>query len=180
LHRRSFLKSLAGFALVFAAAGPVEAFAKESSSSHTLSLYNTHTKEHLTIKCMENGRVIESAAKKLDHFMRCHYNGKVHTIDRDLYKLMCRMDNKFGGNNTLQVISGYRSPEYNAILASRSNGVARHSLHMKGMAVDFRIPGVGMKKLYREVRGMESGGAGIYRQFVHMDTGRVRHWGKYA
>jgi len=129
---------------------------------------------------MENGRVIESAAKKLDRFLRCHYNGKVHKIDRGLIKLMCRMDKKFGGNNTLQIISGYRSPEYNAILAKRSSGVASKSLHLKGMAVDFRIPGISMKELYRGVRAMKEGGAGIYSDFVHMDTGRVRFWGKTA
>jgi len=179
LLRRDFLKILAGSALAVAVSSPLEALAKEPAS-HTLRLYNTHTNEHLTLTCMENGRVIESAAKKLDRFLRCHYNGKVHKIDRGLIKLMCRMDKKFGGNNTLQIISGYRSPEYNAILAKRSSGVASKSLHLKGMAVDFRIPGISMKELYRGVRAMKEGGAGIYSDFVHMDTGRVRFWGKTA
>jgi uncharacterized protein YcbK (DUF882 family) len=180
LHRRNFLKSLAGFALAVAASGSVEAFAKESASSHTLRLYNTHTNEHLAVTCMEDGRVIESAAKKIDNFLRCHYNGKTCKIDRDLIKLMCRIDKKFGSSNTLQIISGYRSPEYNAVLARRSSGVAKKSLHLKGMALDFKIPGVSMKKLYSEVRSLQSGGAGVYRDFVHMDTGRVRFWGKSA
>jgi len=39
------------------------------------------------------------------------------------------------------VISGYRSPQTNEQLRERSSGVARHSLHLEGRAIDVRSPG---------------------------------------
>lgn len=101
-------------------------------------------------------------------------------MDPRLFDLLSQVDTAFGGGNTIHVVSGYRSPEYNAILASRSSSVAKKSLHMQGLALDFRIPGVGMKELFRRVRGLNAGGAGYYRNFVHMDTGSVRTWGRSA
>ncbi len=109
--------------------------------------------------------------------MRCHYNDRVHKMDPALFDLLSRVDTAFGGGNTIHIVSGYRSPEYNAILASRSSGVAKKSLHMQGLALDFRIPGISMRELFRRVRGLRAGGAGLYKEFVHMDTGRVRTWG---
>jgi len=124
----------------------------------------------------EDGYIAESL-DKLNHFMRCHYNNKVHEMDPALFDMLSRIDAAYGGNNTMHIVSGYRSPEYNAILASRSSSVAKKSLHMKGLAVDFRIPGVKMRSLFGKVRSLHAGGAGSYRNFVHMDTGRVRTWG---
>ena len=37
---------------------------------------------------------------------------------------------------TFEVISGYRSPRTNALLHERSSGVATHSIHLQGRALD--------------------------------------------
>jgi uncharacterized protein YcbK (DUF882 family) len=177
MDRRGFLKAALALTLYL---GPVEALAKESESRSTLRLYNTHTEEYLTVTYRDEKGYIPQALEKLNNLMRCHYNNKVRKMDPELFDLLSRVDNAFGGGNTIHVVSGYRSPEYNAILASRSSGVAKKSLHMKGLAVDFRLPGVRMRDLFRKVRGLHAGGAGYYRNFVHMDTGRVRTWGKSA
>ena len=168
---------------MFAAAlllGALEVPARADEDSPTLRMYNTHTDENLTVTYRDGQGYIPDAMEKIDHFLRCHYNNEVHRMEPSLMDLLSRVDKAYGGGNTIHVISGYRSPEYNAILASNSKGVAPKSLHTKGMAIDFRIPGVTMGRLYHTVRSLMSGGAGIYTEFVHMDVGRVRTWGTGA
>ena len=57
-------------------------------------------------------------------------------------------------------------------------GVASHSLHMDGKAIDIRIPGVRLDNLRAAARSLKLGGVGYYpsSNFVHVDTGRVRFW----
>ncbi len=77
-----------------------------------------------------------------------------------------------------QVISGYRSPQTNAMLHERSGEVATKSLHMQGMAIDVRIEGVALDHLHNAALDLGRGGVGFYptSNFVHMDVGRVRQW----
>ena len=83
-----------------------------------------------------------------------------------------------GSNAPFQVISGYRSPQTNAKLAAASRGVANRSLHMDGMAIDIRMPGVDLQHLHKAAKALGAGGIGYYAQsnFVHVDVGRVRSW----
>ncbi len=76
------------------------------------------------------------------------------------------------------MISGYRSPQTNAMLHERSSGVASQSLHMEGRAIDVRLTQVDCADLADKALGMQRGGVGYYRQsdFVHLDTGRFRTW----
>ena len=76
------------------------------------------------------------------------------------------------------MISGYRSAATNAWLASQSEGVARHSLHMEGMAADINVQGRSLTLLQIVALAMRGGGVGYYPRsdFVHVDTGRVRRW----
>jgi uncharacterized protein YcbK (DUF882 family) len=78
----------------------------------------------------------------------------------------------------VQVISGYRSPASNAALNARSSGVATRSLHMQGMAMDIRVPGVELGQVRKAALALGRGGVGYYPQshFVHVDVGRVRQW----
>ena len=77
-----------------------------------------------------------------------------------------------------QIISGYRSPATNAMLHEQSEGVATHSLHMDGKAIDIRVQGVDLARLRDGAIGLQRGGVGFYpaSDFVHVDTGRVRRW----
>ncbi|MDT9086558.1 YcbK family protein, partial [Escherichia coli] len=71
-----------------------------------------------------------------------------------------------------------RSPRTNALLHERSGGVATHSLHMEGKAIDIRVPGVRLASLRDAALGLSLGGVGYYpsSDFVHVDVGRVRRW----
>ena len=95
---------------------------------------------------------------------------------------MATLTDRLETRETVHVISGYRSPETNAALHARSRGVAAHSLHMDGMAMDIRIPGVPLARLRDAALSLQRGGVGFYpgSDFVHVDVGRVRRWGGAA
>ena len=61
---------------------------------------------------------------------------------------------------------------------TRGGGVASHSLHMEGKAIDIRLPGVPLAELRDAALSLQAGGVGYYsrEQFVHVDTGRIRRW----
>jgi uncharacterized protein YcbK (DUF882 family) len=99
-------------------------------------------------------------------------------MDPQLLVLLDKVSAQFGSQNVLHVISGYRSPESNARMHEHSSGVAKHSLHMEGKAIDVRIPGQDLAKLHKVAMAAQGGGVGYYpdSQFVHMDVGRIRYW----
>ena len=78
----------------------------------------------------------------------------------------------------MHVISGYRSPKFNAHLRKKGHEVAESSYHMTGAALDFRIPGVATPGLTSELEHTHDGGVGRYSHsnFVHLDTGPRRRW----
>jgi uncharacterized protein YcbK (DUF882 family) len=83
-----------------------------------------------------------------------------------------------GANRRFEVISAYRSPAPNAMLASASGGVARKSLHVSGKAIDIRVSGIRLAALRDASKSLKGGGVGYYARsrFVHVDVGRVRYW----
>ena len=83
-----------------------------------------------------------------------------------------------GSRAPFEVISGYRSPATNASLRAKSGGVAVHSLHLEGRAIDIRLADVSLADLRDAAISLQAGGVGFYPQsrFVHVDTGRVRRW----
>ena len=97
----------------------------------------------------------------------------------DLLDLMYAMQLKLDTSEELNIISGYRSPQTNASLRAKSKGVAKRSYHMKGMAVDIRVPNRNVGKVYDAAMDLRVGGVGYYPRsdFVHIDVGPVRRWG---
>ncbi|WP_224982685.1 YcbK family protein [Geomonas agri] len=181
LCRRMFLKSSAFFAATVL--GAKSAFAKFMEGSGApegkLSLYNVNCKERLTVTYRNNmGEYCEDALQALNWIFRCHNTNETTTMDLRVLEYLNRLDNSLGGNNEIHIISGYRSPEYNARLRSRSGGVAKDSLHMKGMAIDLAIPRVGLDRIRHTAIALAAGGVGYYPQsgFVHIDSGLFRTW----
>ena len=176
-QRRSFLKSSVVLASVIGMPALAKA-AQPAPAERTLRLYNTHTGESLRSVFWAEGQFIPDALKDINKLLRDHRNDKIAEMDPKLIVLLNDVSDKFGDNQVLHIISGYRSPESNAKLAAASNGVARHSMHMEGKAIDIRMPGKDLAQLHKAAMAMKSGGVGYYpdSQFVHMDTGRVRYW----
>lgn len=144
-----------------------------------LALVHTHTGERLSLAFAVDEHYVPSALGALDRFLRDHYSGSVGRIDPLLFDLLHRVHRALGADGPFEVISGYRDATTNAVLCeTRAGGVARHSLHMEGRAIDVRLPGVALADLRDAARALRAGGVGFYLRdrFVHLDTGRVRAW----
>jgi len=149
-----------------------------ASGQRKISLDNTHTGETLTTVYWQKGDYIDGALQEVDYIMRDFRTGDVHPIDPRLLDLLNGLHRKVGSRKPYQIVSGYRSPETNAELAEHSDGVAKRSLHMQGMAMDLRLGDVRLKTLRKAAVSLEAGGVGYYpnSNFIHVDVGRVRTW----
>jgi uncharacterized protein YcbK (DUF882 family) len=149
-----------------------------ATAARSLSLLNLHTGETLKSTFFENGGYVPGALAAMDHLLRDFRTGDVHPIAPALLDLVTTLTARLETDQAVHVISGYRSPKTNAALHERSDGVATHSLHMDGMAMDIRIPGVELAHLRDAALSLQSGGVGFYpgSDFVHVDVGRIRRW----
>jgi uncharacterized protein YcbK (DUF882 family) len=152
--------------------------AAEQSEAREASFYNTHTGESLTALYWEGGHYLAPRLTEINYVLRDFRTGDVHTIDPNLVDLVRRLCLAMAYDGPVHVISGYRSPKTNAMLASRSSKVAKNSYHMKGMAIDLRLPGRRLEDVRAAAMSLRGGGVGFYPepQFVHLDTGPVRAW----
>lgn len=148
------------------------------SAPRTLSFYNLHTGEKLNTVYYEGGQYVPGALHEVDYFFRDFRANEVKPIDPRLLDLLHSIHQSLKTSEPFNLISGYRSPATNAMLASRSEGVARHSMHIEGRAADINVPNRQLSILQRVALALRFGGVGYYPQsdFVHVDTGRVRQW----
>src|SRR5579883_2538876 len=171
--RRRFLTT-AGAALLTTLATPAIA-SLPRRHARSLALDNLHTGETLRVDYWVNGRYQPDALGAVDHVLRDFRTGEVHRIDPALLDLLDALKRRLGTRAPYQVISGYRSPQTNAMLREMSGGVAANSLHIQGMAIDIRVPGRALSHVHHAAVSLRSGGVGYYPHsgFVHVDVGRV-------
>lgn len=143
-----------------------------------LSFRNLHTGECLTANYWAGGHHLAGPCRRIDHLLRDFRTGEVKMMSRHLLDVLFALKQRLGTEAPFEVISGYRSPKTNARLFKAGHGVARHSLHMRGLAIDIRVPDVALKRLRREAVSLKAGGVGYYPRsdFIHVDVGRVRYW----
>lgn len=177
--RRTFLRR----ATKLIALGGLSQLARSAAASlanaRALSFSHTHTGEQLSLVYAIGNDYVPASLTTLNHFLRDHYSGEVGVLDPRLFDLLFRVQRELGNGNPFEVISGYRSPQTNSMLRhTRGGGVAKHSLHMDGKAIDLRIAGTSLADLRDAAISLHEGGVGYYEsaQFVHIDTGRFRTW----
>jgi len=167
--------------LLFLGGTPAYSMINETSrsSEEQLTLYNIHNKETLSVTFRTpSGEYDPEALKAINQIMRCHYTEEVAEIDTRVIEYLNSVDNALGGGNEIHIISGYRSPTYNKLLLRTGHHVAKHSLHMKGKAIDIAIPHIRTKKIRHVALKLARGGVGYYPRngFVHIDSGSFRTW----
>ncbi|MCK6449498.1 MAG: DUF882 domain-containing protein [Alphaproteobacteria bacterium] len=150
----------------------------EAAQTRSVSFESLHTGERLRTVYWADGDYVPGALSRVDWVLRDHRSNLSHPIDPRLLDLLDRLRRALDTHEPYQVISGYRSPATNSMLASASTGVARNSLHTRGVAIDIRVPGVSLARLRDAARSLAAGGVGYYARsdFVHVDIGRVRAW----
>ena len=178
IARRRFLQGSAGLAAVGLLPLPQPAQAS-ALAERALSLVHTHTRERIELVYAVADTYVDNALGSLNRFLRDHYSGDVGRIDPRLFDLLHQVRQLVGSDRPYEVISGYRCPATNSTLRNtRGGGVAQHSLHMEGRAIDVRLPGIALADLRDAAVSLKAGGVGFYagQQFIHIDTGRVRQW----
>lgn len=184
LDRRSLLRAGLGLAAAASAGGTL--FASEEAEAaalrappRVLSLVNLHTGERVSAEYWAKGRYVRDAMRAINHLLRDHRNNAVHPIDPKLLDLVHNLSRKIGRKGAIEIVSGYRSPESNAMLREADQrGVAQNSYHTRGMAIDLRVPKMSTRQLQRAALSLRGGGVGYYpdSNFVHVDVGPLRHW----
>jgi uncharacterized protein YcbK (DUF882 family) len=156
---------------------PAGAFAA-SFEPRRVALHNLHTGESLNAVYWDNGAYVPDAVDALNKVLRDFRTGDVHFMEPGLYDILDAISAKVETRAPFQIISGYRSPKTNSMLHAKSSGVAEHSLHMDGKAMDIRLDGVALTDVHKAALSLGRGGVGLYptSNFVHVDVGKVRTW----
>ncbi|WFR98826.1 DUF882 domain-containing protein [Rhizobium tumorigenes] len=152
------------------------------AATQTLKLYFVHTGEKASITFKRNGIYDPRGLAQVNRFLRDWRKNEPAKMDPELLDLIWEVHKRSGSRDYIHIVSGYRSPDTNNMLRSRSanTGVAKRSQHTLGKAMDFYIPGVNLSTLRAIGMQMQIGGVGFYptsgSPFVHMDVGNVRAW----
>ncbi|MBZ5698395.1 MAG: DUF882 domain-containing protein [Acidobacteriia bacterium] len=153
--------------------------AEAPAREYELRLFHTHTGERIDIVYRRGDVYFPDAINRLDQFLRDSRTGDVHQFDARLFDLLHDLTASLGHAGTeIDIICGFRTPWSNGFLRRTTSGVASHSLHMEGEAIDIRIPGISTAELRDAALALHRGGVGFYPKsgFVHVDVGRVRRW----
>ena len=161
--------------------GAVSGELPDAGKQYKLRLSNLHTGENLDVVYRIGNVYVPEALEKLDYFLRDHNTQDVVRYEPKEFDVLHALLSRLGrSNGFIDVVCGYRTPETNEALrhASARTGVAEHSQHMEGHAIDLRVPGVATARLRNAALSLHAGGVGYYpvSQFVHVDVGPVREW----
>ena len=150
----------------------------DAKSRRWIELKSLHTGEVLKVSFDREADPGPADLAKLQHLLRDYRVNEEHTMDSALFGLLSDLAEATGHEARYEVISGYRSPRTNAKLHAEGHGVAEHSLHMEGRAIDVRLLGCDLETFRDAALKAARGGVGYYpsSNFVHVDTGRVRTW----
>lgn len=184
----SWLRRLGGSAAALAAAaaslvllgtnGLQDAIA--NGDTRSITILHTHTKESATVTFRRDGVYVREGLDKLNHLLRDWRQDEKTNMDPRLFDIVWQVHREVGSSEPIHVVSAYRSPMTNSMLRRRSRGVAKHSQHMLGKAMDFYLPDADMARVRAVAMRLQHGGVGFYpgafNPFVHLDSGSVRSW----
>lgn len=173
---------LGAFAATVVAAAPTYSraagFLRNAGDIRRLQMYNGRSGESIDVIYWVEGDYIPDALKEISYFMRDLRQDKTKTIDSRTMDIMAAAHRVLDVSEPYTLLSGYRTAETNAMLRSRSKGVASNSLHVKGQAADLRLANRSVNQMYNAATSLNAGGVGRYSgsNFVHMDCGPIRTW----
>lgn len=180
INRRALLGAFAATAV---AAAPTYSKAagllRGGGDIRRLQMYSGRTGERIDMIYWIEGNYIKDSINEINHFMRDWRTNDVKQIDTRTIDIMAAAHNLMNCDEPYMLVSGYRSPKTNAMLRSRSSGVAKNSRHLKGEAADLSLKSRSVGQMARAAAACRGGGVGRYSRsnFVHMDCGPVRSWG---
>jgi uncharacterized protein YcbK (DUF882 family) len=175
------LALVAGVALyAFARAPQSTEPALADGETRTLTFVNHHTNESGSFTFRRYGAYDQAELDKLNWFMRDWRLNEQIKMDPRLFDILWEVYRGGGSAEPIDVLSGYRSPQTNALLRRRSRQVAEHSQHMQGKAIDAHFQDIATAAIRDVAMRAQGGGVGFYpigsTPWVHVDSGAVRYW----
>ena len=151
-----------------------------NGDTRTIVLSSGHTNESGSFTYMVDGVYDQATLDKLNWFLRDWRLNEPTKMDPKLFDIVWEVYRESGSKQPIDVLSGYRSPQTNAMLRRRSRQVAKYSQHMEGKAMDAHFQDVDTATIRDIAMRMEAGGVGFYptgyTPWVHIDSGDVRYW----
>ena len=181
ITRRALLGAFAATAVTAAPTfSSAAGFLRGGGDVRRIRMYSGRTGERIDTIYWIEGKYVGEAVKEINHFMRDWRTDGVKQMDLRTIDIMAAAHNMMDVDEPYLLLSGYRSPQTNAMLRSRSRGVAKNSLHVKGQAADLRLSTRSVSQMAKAAAACKGGGVGKYSRsnFVHMDCGVVRTWGR--
>lgn len=181
LSRRALLGAFAATTLVAAPTlSKAAGFLRGAGDIRRIRMYSGRTGESIDTIYWIEGKYIKDALREINYFMRDWRTDATKSMDARTVDIMAAAHNLLDVHEPYMLLSGYRSPQTNAMLRRRSRGVAKNSLHMRGQAADLRLKSRSVNQMFSAAKACSAGGVGRYSSsnFVHMDCGVVRSWGR--
>ena len=178
MTRLALLFVLMGISLQLSATAPTITTSQWHGDGR-MRIFNYHLDEFAEIQFRDGNKELEDGVAAIRHLLRSRDNGEVSPIAIRLIDLLDHLQDHFEAD-TIEIISGYRSPALNKQLQREGHAVSPVSLHVKGQATDIHIDEIREETLRDYLQGLKGGGVGYYgpMDFVHVDLGPVRKWGQ--
>ena len=175
MDRRLFL-ALAGGLLASPWAAPAAPAAPVPPRLHRLRLVNANTGETFNAPYRDDRGPLAPAMDELSVFLRDHHSGARIAMDVGVLDFLAAVMDAVGASHAT-ILSAYRTPATNRMLARTTFGVADNSQHLYGRALDIRLD-TRLDDAMTAARAMQRGGVGWYPHsgFIHLDSGPVRNW----
>ena len=179
LSRRALMRAFAATTVTAAPVfGHAAGFLRGAGDVRRISMRNQRTSEVIDMIYWVEGQYIPQALEKINIFMRDWRENSVINYAASNIDIMAASHRLMETTEPYLMLSGYRSPATNAMLAARNRGVASNSYHMRGMAADLRLSSRSTTQMAAAAIACNAGGVGRYGRsnFVHMDCGPIRTW----
>ena len=180
ISRRRLLRAFAATAITAAPTfSNAASFLRGAGDIRRVKMFSGRTGEKIDIVYWIEGDYIREAMTEISKFMRDFRSGQVMAIDNRTVDIIAATHALLDVTEPYNLLSGYRTPQTNAMLRESSSKVAVNSLHMRGQAADLRLSSRSVRQVVAAATSCSVGGVGKYTRsnFTHMDCGDVRTWG---
>jgi uncharacterized protein YcbK (DUF882 family) len=145
------------------------------SGDGSIHLVNAHTNASAKIRYrLQDGEYPTVARQQIDRLFGVPASSSDHIALR-LVSVLDYIEDTY--RQPIEIISGYRSPEYNEALRAKGRLAAKTSMHIEGMAADIRMQKVLSAEWFQVLKKLGCCGVGYYHDnSLHVDTGPVRYW----
>ena len=163
--------------LVFVGTVPQSMASNSAPGDGRIRLYNYHLNEFIEVTYRHGDQYLAEAQASLQKLFRSRNDQQEHAMAWPLIELLDQIQDHFQAD-TIEIISAYRSADFNESLRQTGHQVSPVSFHIKGLAADIHVDEVTEETLRDFVQQLKKGGVGYYGSldFVHVDLGPVRQW----